>query len=377
MTKRQLSLPVTESGNALLDAFDIGAGDEVIIPAYTCVVVPNALLYRGARPVYADIELHTFNLDPEKIESLITPRTRAIVAQHTFGQPCQIERIIEVARRHQLIVIEDCAHAIGATYQGRKLGTWGDAAFASTDHTKVISTSVGGFALTASSEIAIKLKKIQTLAFRLPWHARLRIICQYAILAVLNRPSIYRLGRYAIAAGWKLNFWFYFRDELATDKPRLYPVQLSNFQAYVGVHEMQALDRNVLHRRTIADGLRKIFFPDQSKLPEGAYLRYSILVQSPKEWEDRIGGSFSIKNRWFTSIAHGRHNDLEKIRYHPGSCPNGEYAAMHVVNFPTHFRADPLMVVRLRKLVEEHHLRETLVSDASLEQHRPAVAEVL
>ncbi|TBR22055.1 aminotransferase DegT, partial [bacterium] len=77
----------------LLEALDIGAGDEVILPAFTCVVVPNAILYRGARPVFVDIAPGTYNIDPSLIETKITPRTRAVIAQHTFGKLCDIDAV--------------------------------------------------------------------------------------------------------------------------------------------------------------------------------------------------------------------------------------------------------------------------------------------
>src|SRR5205823_2123218 len=96
---------------AILEAIDIENGDEVIIPAYTCVVVPNAIIYRGSKPLYVDISKQTFNIQSESIEKAITERTKAILLQHTFGQPCDIEAILAIARRHRLIVIEDCAHA--------------------------------------------------------------------------------------------------------------------------------------------------------------------------------------------------------------------------------------------------------------------------
>src|SRR5678815_5674598 len=94
---------------AILEAAGVTSG-EVVVPAFTCVVVPNAILYAGARPVYAEIEPETFHFDLEKLESRLTPRTRAILAQNTFGLAPPIEELREIARRRGLLLIEDCAH---------------------------------------------------------------------------------------------------------------------------------------------------------------------------------------------------------------------------------------------------------------------------
>src|SRR5438270_4063417 len=98
---------------AILEALDIGPGDEVIIPAYTCVVVPNAILYRGAKPVYVDIDPITFNIDVRKVETAITSKTRALYAQHTFGLVCDVDGLNAIGRQYRLPVIEDAALALG------------------------------------------------------------------------------------------------------------------------------------------------------------------------------------------------------------------------------------------------------------------------
>ena len=104
---------------AILRALGVGADDEVILPGYTCVMDVNPIMYVGARPVYADIEPVTYNLDPGLLEGLITPRTRAIVAQHTYGYPAALDPILTIAKKHGVPVVEDCCLALGARYRGR------------------------------------------------------------------------------------------------------------------------------------------------------------------------------------------------------------------------------------------------------------------
>lgn len=111
-----------------LKALGIGPGDEVIVPSNTFIATALAVTYAGATPVLVEPKLETFNLDPDRIEEAITERTRAIMPVHLYGQACDMEPIMRIAQKHGLRVIEDCAQAHGATYKGRKVGTFGDAA---------------------------------------------------------------------------------------------------------------------------------------------------------------------------------------------------------------------------------------------------------
>jgi dTDP-4-amino-4,6-dideoxygalactose transaminase len=123
---------------------DIQPGDEVIIPSFTFVSTVNAFVLRGAKPVFADIRPDTLNLDETKIEALITPRTKAIVPVHYAGVGCEMDAILAIARKHNLLVIEDNAHGLFGKYKGKNLGTFGDMATQSFHETKNISMGEGG-----------------------------------------------------------------------------------------------------------------------------------------------------------------------------------------------------------------------------------------
>src|SRR5207244_11854659 len=109
----------------ILKALDLPRGSEIIFPALTFWVVPEMARVLGFRPVFVDIDAATFNIDPAKIEAAITANSRVIVPTHLYGQPCDMDPIMKIARAHDLAIVEDCAHALGATYKGRKVGTFG------------------------------------------------------------------------------------------------------------------------------------------------------------------------------------------------------------------------------------------------------------
>lgn len=129
-------------------ALGIGKGDEVIVPSLTYVASVNTIHYTGATPVFADSLLSTWQVDPDDIERKITRQTRAILLVHLYGYPCDMDRIMEIAKKHNIFVIEDCAEAIGSEYKGKKVGTFGDIACFSFFGNKTITTGEGGMVLT-------------------------------------------------------------------------------------------------------------------------------------------------------------------------------------------------------------------------------------
>ncbi len=141
-----------------LDAVGIEEGDEVIVPTMTFTATAEVVLYFKAKPVLVDCERDTLNLDPAKIEAAITPRTKAIVPVHMAGLPCDMDEILKIARKHDLRVIEDAAHALPAAYRGRTVGTVGDITCFSFYATKTITTGEGGMATTENPQWAERMR---------------------------------------------------------------------------------------------------------------------------------------------------------------------------------------------------------------------------
>jgi perosamine synthetase len=146
-------------------ANNIGPGDEVIVPSFTFIAVANAVRYTGAHPVFADIDPNTLNLDPACVEAAITPRTRALIAVHTFGRPADLPALLAVAQRHNLLLIEDACEAIGAQIggqsKGQPVGSFGDAAVFAFYPNKQITTGEGGMVLTRHADSARRIRALR------------------------------------------------------------------------------------------------------------------------------------------------------------------------------------------------------------------------
>ncbi|HYW92939.1 MAG TPA: DegT/DnrJ/EryC1/StrS aminotransferase family protein [Gammaproteobacteria bacterium] len=160
--RRVLALSTgTAALEAALAACGIGAGDEVIVPAMTFAATANVVLRAGARPVFADIELETRNLDMSRLEEAITPRTRAVMPVHFAGLPVAMDALYDIARRHRLRVIEDAAHAIGSAWNGRRIGGFGDLVCFSFHANKNMTTIEGGAISVGDPELLPVLERLR------------------------------------------------------------------------------------------------------------------------------------------------------------------------------------------------------------------------
>ncbi len=149
-------------------AAGLGPGDEVLLSSSTNIATALAVIHNGATPVPVDSEALTWNLDLDLIEDLITERTKAIIPVHLYGHPVDMHRLMEIARRHNLLVIEDCAESHGATCRGQMTGSFGDMACFSFYANKVITTGEGGMVTTNTEQLAERLRLLRNLAFTKP-----------------------------------------------------------------------------------------------------------------------------------------------------------------------------------------------------------------
>jgi len=202
-----------------LKALNLKPGDEVITTPMTFVATLNTIVLAGGRPVLVDVEPGTYNLDVKKVATAITPKTRALLPVHFAGCPCDLDAIYALAKKHRLRVIEDCAHAIGAVYQGRRLGSFGDIQVFSFHPNKNLTTGEGGCVVTRDEKIA---KRIEILRFhgidRAGWtrHSRTAGLGHYDV----------------VEPGLKSNFM--------------------DLQAALGLHQLPALEGFNKKRRALA-----------------------------------------------------------------------------------------------------------------------------
>lgn len=204
-------------------AAGLSPGDEVITTAMTFCATVNAIIHSGATPVLADINADTLNIDPKSIEEKITPRTRAIIPVHFAGRPCDMDAIMAIAEKHQLVVIEDCAHAIETEWKGKKAGTFGDFGCFSFYVTKNVATGEGGMVLAKTAENI----------------ARIKILSLHG----MTKDAWHRFGdegykHYRVVeAGYKYN--------------------MMDLQAAIGIHQLERVETNWIRRKEIWDTYQK------------------------------------------------------------------------------------------------------------------------
>lgn len=327
----------------LLKVLKIGAGDEVLLSVPTHIVVANAILYAGATPQYVDCDPLNFNMDLKEARKRITPKTKAIILQHTFGIPVDMEPAMDLAREFGIPIIEDCVHALGARYAGKPAGSFGKAAFFSTEETKIISTTMGGMVVTDDDEIADKIREFQkTCTQPSPWLVYAYML-KFVLYHFLMQPHVYRYSR-AIYERLGNNHPLprptrY--KELLGERPDNYQQCLSNAQAHMGLRQLCRLDDNLRHRAEIAaryhDGLaaQRLKRPKISPQAEPAFVRYPVLVENRAAAVQKLA-PWLVLGTWFSSVLEEAISTHHSGGYCPGSCPRAESAVKHLINLPTH-----------------------------------------
>ena len=244
----------------ILRALDLPAGSEIVIPALTFWVIPELARRAGLRPVFADVDPATFTLDPAALERAITPATRAVVPTHLYGLPCDMDPIRAIARRHGLAIVEDCAHALGATYRGQPVGTLGDAALFSFQTLKPLNAFGGGMAVVQDPAMA---RRVRAQVDLLPWPDEGRVRNRFKVgraQRFFTQPSIFTLSAFPILWGAS---WFNANPDVylwepirpLEPLPAAYNERFPNAQAALALAALDQLDTwtaaSQAHARTI------------------------------------------------------------------------------------------------------------------------------
>ena len=348
---------------ALLRALDVGPGDEVIITGFTCNAVPVPVLQAGAVPVYADIDPLTYNIDPQKVAELISPRTKVLVVQHTFGIPAAVVALVELARSRGLYVIEDVCLALGSRLNDRSLGTFGDAAIFSFELSKTLSAGWGGMVQANVAGLGEKLRIVREVEKRLSRLEAARRLWQAGLSYFLYMPSAFRFSKYVLAGlfKWRLFRYSTSADELEGRLPSaafLFPDD-SHWRAIA--HQLDRLDRILDHGARVAGRYRQVLqthgWPAETLTKENGGLRlirFPILV-GDRERMTRFFLEEGVElGRWFDSPISPMPQDLAAFHYIPGQCPVGEDVAQHVVNLPLHPRLSEADVDHICEVLDSY-----------------------
>lgn len=338
----------------LLKVLKIGTGDEVILPGFTCSVMVNAVWRTGAIPIFANVDPETFGSCPIGIEKKITNRTKVIVAQHSFGIPCKIKEIVDIAASKGIYVVEDSAITLGSTVDGVVTGNFGHAAIFSTDHSKPINTLIGGFLYSTDKKL---LDKVKTKFINLPdldkEHQK-RIFDQILFERKYYNPSYYprsMLKNYIKQIIKKLQkSKLYSFLEADYNKPKLdhsaypYPAKLPAFLAQLGLFELERWNKEKERRKAI---LRR-YLDIAEKSAVRNYipvvyrtnsldilpLRFVYRHPNPEQHRKIMSKYIDVGWTWFRSPVICCPNGLQDIGYAMGSCSLSEQVCSDIINWP-------------------------------------------
>lgn len=338
----------------LLKAYGIGSGDEVIIQAFTCIAVPAPILWAGATPVYADIRAENYNLDPVSVTAKITPRTKAIVIQHTFGIPGPLPELRQLASQHKILLIEDCAHA---------LRTIGDAAIFSFGRDKALSSVFGGAVATRDQAVMQRVRQ---------YLAPLPAAPDTWVTQQLRHPLIFYHAKrdYFVGLG-KIYIWLAQRSRLVSKA--VMPIEKNGGQPpFIGYRpspalailleqQLRKLPRFTRHRRDVAEeykrqlaGDTRFTLPTVSTVSEPNWLRFPVQVSNPQEIMQLAKRYQMLLGDWYNTPVGPADVNATVFKYQAGSCPVAEEVGRRVLNLPTYPTLTKEQVKRVIDVVKKY-----------------------
>ncbi len=334
----------------ILKAMGIGPEDEVILPGYTCVMDVNPMKYLGAKPVYVDIEPETFNMNVELLKGKITPSTKVIIAQHTYGYPCDMDAIMNIANENGIPVIEDCCLALGSKYKGKTVGTFGKVAYFSFQWNKPYTTGLGGMILANDSGLAQKIESLCAKKLCNPSKKEvLMLVAQLVIYRAFIYPRTTALAqtvfRYLTKKGVVVG-----SSGTCEFEPKMPPnffKAMSAVQARSGLRQLKKISRNIEHRKKMAHLYDQLLeekgWPSRkydTSNTEPVMVRYPVrITEKDKALAEAAKAGIELGS-WFECPLHPIETPLEAYDYEIGICPEAEKASREVVNLPLHLRTD-------------------------------------
>ncbi len=351
---------------AILAGLELERGSQVLLQAFTCNAAANPILWSGLEPVYVDCD-DNYNLSPDDLKNKITPKSRAVMIQHTFGVPADIDAIQKVCEKHNLILIEDCAHSLGAKYHGRRIGTFGKAAFFSFSRDKIISCVYGGMAATNDSDLAKKIAAFQEKAGNPSDWWTFQQLLHPILMDKIILPTYSILGKHLLVLFQCLHILskaIHWKEKRGM-RPDYFPKRLPDKLAVLALHQFAKLEKFNNHRRKLAKFYRKelsncincasltraeeknlrgldprknggFVLPDELPNTLPAYLRFSIRHDNAKNIIKKAWRKNLLLGDWYRTPVDPFDTKPETIGYKKGTCPNAEKFAGKMINLPTH-----------------------------------------
>lgn len=323
-----------------LKALTLPATSEIILQSFTCSAVVNPILNAKLVPKYADLDLKNFNLDPKNLPKLFSKKTKAVLVQHTFGTPANLEEISSFAKKKNILLIEDCAHALGATHKQKPVGNFGDFALLSFGRDKVISSVFGGALIVNNQELVSKIDREYSKMTTPP----LTWTTQQLLHPLLTKIA---LSCYSLGIGKALLVMFQkskllskaiYGSEKKHIHPKILTHRLPEPLASLALNQFKKLSRFNTHRQTITKIYHQEITNKHITKPiwndNSIYLRYNILSKYSDQLSNFLKQNDFITGDWYQQPITPS-NDLKKAHYTSGSNPNTEIACQQSLNLPT------------------------------------------
>lgn len=324
----------------ILKGYGIGKNDEVLLQAFTCVALPNAIVAVGAKPVYVDIA-ENLTLDVTDLEKKITLRTKAIIMQHTFGIPSAVVAISALTRKHGIPLIEDCAHGIGVMAAGKKLGQFGDVAFFSFGRDKAFSSVFGGLVITNNTALGEKLQKAYA-HITYPshgWTAQ-QLFHPIVFAVILPLYDFFSLGKILLILFQKLHMLSFpvtkseKKGHYSSEDVKRLPGALASL-AVVQLERLPLFNKKREHIAALYIEALENYIKDMPSTLSLPYLRFPFLSEKRDMLIKNLRRQHIYLGNWYTNVIDPVGTDFIQIGYTMGMCPHAEYAAKRIINLPT------------------------------------------
>jgi len=345
-----------------LKTLGITEDDEVLIQAMTCVAVVTPILWLKAKPVYVDINSDDFNIDLYDLEKKITSKTKAIIVQHTFGNIADVKKISEIAKRHDIYVIEDCAHLFYSDYSQTDINKYSDASFFSFAQDKSISCVQGGLVVINNpqfKEIAdnyyleIENQSDSKARYSARYIDLWSVIKKYYFTPILPFQEKVTLGKALVILFRLLGLI----KKQATTKLEIdiRVNRMSNIQATLLLNQLKKCDAMNKHRGELTGIYNQNLKQEFVNKTETKYLlRYPILLKNPRVVLNALKESKFICGRWYSSIVFPLDDQLEGVGYINGRCPNAELIIKSIINLPANIDLTDEDALKIAKIVNEN-----------------------